>query len=285
MSAYKLPEGNVKIAFSGGRTSGYMLHQILEANGDLPERCKVIFANTGREMPETLDFVQECSERWRVPITWLEYKNDDKGVGFNVVNHNSASRNGEPFDNLIAKRRRLPNVFERFCTQEMKVLTMRRYLTKIGWKKWSSAIGIRIDEAHRAKQRPDSKETNFWPLINAKITQNDVMEFWNKQRLAYNFDLRVTKGFGNCDGCFLKSEQTLATLWRLHPEKAKWWASQEARVFKGNDPARQHLQTFKRRGSSGSSYAELGEFVDRQGDWIFDDEAYLCQADDGECTG
>lgn len=282
-SAYKLPEGNVLISFSGGRTSGYMLHQILEANGDLPERCKVVFANTGREMPETLDFVQECSERWRVPITWLEYKNDDDGVGFNVVNHNSASRNGEPFDNLIAKRRRLPNVFERFCTQEMKVLTMRRYLVKQGWKTWHSAVGIRADEAHRAKIRADSKETTYWPLLKRQVCQHDIMEFWGKQKLAFQHDLKVTKGFGNCDGCFLKSEQTLATLWRLHPERARWWSDQEARHFKGNDPARQHLQTFKRKSEGGSSYAELGSFVQRQGDWIFDDEAYLCQADGGEC--
>jgi predicted phosphoadenosine phosphosulfate sulfurtransferase len=35
---FKLPEGNVLISFSGGRTSGYMLHQILEENGDLPDR-------------------------------------------------------------------------------------------------------------------------------------------------------------------------------------------------------------------------------------------------------
>ena len=29
----------------------------------------------------------------------------------------------------------------------------------------------------------------------------------------------------------------------------------------------------------------LGQFVAKQADWIFDDEAFLCQADDGECTG
>ena len=49
----KLPDGNVLISFSGGRTSGYMLHRILKANGDLPDRVKVLFANTGREMPDT----------------------------------------------------------------------------------------------------------------------------------------------------------------------------------------------------------------------------------------
>ena len=63
MSPYTLPNGNVQISFSGGRTSGYMLHAIMEANGGLPERARVVFANTGRERNETLDFVQEiCIE-------------------------------------------------------------------------------------------------------------------------------------------------------------------------------------------------------------------------------
>jgi len=280
---YVLPEGNVKIAFSGGRTSGYMLHEILEANGDLPERVKVCFMNTGREMPETLDFVQKVSERWKVYIHWLEYKNDDDGVGWNLVNHNSASRNGEPFENLIAKKRRLPNVFERFCTEQLKVLTNRRYLTSLGWKKWHSAVGIRADESHRAKNRPDSKETTYWPLINAEVVQSDITQFWGKQQLAFKLDLKITPGFGNCDGCFLKSEQTLATLWRLHPDRANWWAEQEARHFEGKDLSRQHLQMFKRRPAS--NYKELGNHVKNQGDWIFDQEDYFCQADGGECTG
>ena len=32
------------ISFSGGRTSGYMLHQVLEANGGLPDVARVVFA-------------------------------------------------------------------------------------------------------------------------------------------------------------------------------------------------------------------------------------------------
>ena len=55
MSPYLLPEGNVQIAFSGGRTSAYLLHRIIEANAGIPEdRCVVSFQNTGREMPKTL---------------------------------------------------------------------------------------------------------------------------------------------------------------------------------------------------------------------------------------
>ena len=81
MNPYTLPDGNIQISFSGGRTSAFMLHEILQANGDLPERCQVMFANTGREMPETLDFVHECGSRWGVSIIWLEYARPNGKVG------------------------------------------------------------------------------------------------------------------------------------------------------------------------------------------------------------
>src|SRR3546814_4001596 len=100
---YRLPEGNVQVSFSGGRTSAYMLHRILEANGDLPEeRVKVMFQNTGREMEETLDFVQECSQRWGVLVTWTEFR--AAAPFFEEVGYQGASRNGEPFDALIDKK-------------------------------------------------------------------------------------------------------------------------------------------------------------------------------------
>lgn len=130
MSHYTLPDGQVLIAFSGGRTSAYMLHHILEANHGLPDRVAVSFQNTGREMPETLDFVQQVGDRWNVPIIWLEYRSAKPW--FEVVDHNSASRNGEPFDQLIAKRRMLPNLAKKFCSPELKTLTAKRYLVARG---------------------------------------------------------------------------------------------------------------------------------------------------------
>lgn len=83
------------IAFSGGRTSAYMLWRIVQAyGGKLPDDIVVAFANTGKERTETLDFVQQCGESFGVHINWLEYLPDDPG--FQVVSHNSAARNGEP---------------------------------------------------------------------------------------------------------------------------------------------------------------------------------------------
>src|SRR4051794_27062518 len=104
--------GPAVISFSGGRTSGYMLWRILQAHGGtLPDDVLVCFANTGREMPGTLDFVRDCGERWGVQIHWLEYHRDASNghVTANEVDHATASRSGEPFEMAIAGRRMLPN--------------------------------------------------------------------------------------------------------------------------------------------------------------------------------
>ena len=210
MSPYTLPDGNVQIAFSGGRTSAFMLHQILEANGPLPERVVVSFQNTGREFNETLDFVQECGERWNVRIVWLEYR--PEAPRFEVVSHNSAARNGEPFDALIGKRG-LPNRAFRFCTQEMKQRPASLYAKAHGWRSWLAAVGIRADEAWRCIKKPLRERWQPWyPLVAAQVSKRDVSEFWSRQP----FDLRLSNingrtPHGNCDGCFAAETEVVTS--------------------------------------------------------------------------
>jgi 3'-phosphoadenosine 5'-phosphosulfate sulfotransferase (PAPS reductase)/FAD synthetase len=283
VNPYILPDGNVQIAFSGGRTSGYMLHEILRANGGLPDRVVVSFQNTGREMPETLDFVQECGERWGVRIVWLEYRTD--GSLFEIVSHNSASRNGEPFDALIDKKQYLPNQQSRFCTIELKIRTAKRYLLTLGWKRWTNCVGIRADEPHRLnKPAPKDRWTVWTPLADAGVSRHDVTAFWARQ----SFDLRLPNvngrtHLGNCDGCFLKSERSQTTLARDYPERHAWWEAAEARigVLESSKGRPVDNSQFSRRFSK----RELRDFMERQGDWIFDEEGALCQANDGDCTG
>jgi 3'-phosphoadenosine 5'-phosphosulfate sulfotransferase (PAPS reductase)/FAD synthetase len=283
-SPYLLPDGNVQIAFSGGRTSAYMLRRIIDANHGLPDRVQVTFQNTGREMPETLDFVQEVGQRWAVPIVWLEYR--PSAPFFEVVSHNSASRNGEPFDALIDKKQYLPNQQTRFCTIELKIRTAKRYLVSLGWKRWVNATGIRADEPHRLNKPPPKDRWTTWnPLADAGVSRHDVARFWR----AMPFDLRLPNvggncWLGNCDGCFLKSEAHVAALAREFPDRAAWWEAAEARIGA--------LETSKGRPKDNSQFskrysrAEMRDFMDRQGD-NFDQLTQLgilCQKDDGECT-
>jgi len=269
---FKLPENNVQISFSGGRTSAFMLYKILEANNGLPENTVVTFANTGREMQQTLDFVNDCSEHWDVPIVWLEYDRPNGKAGYRVTDYENASFYGEPFELLIAFKKFLPNIAMRFCTSELKIYPMRRYLVKEkGWQNWTAAVGIRADESHRAKHNNKDRWDYWYPLCDAEITKKDVIEFWRKQ----NFDLKLTSANGvtpkgNCDFCFLKSEAVLASMAKQHPDRADWWVRMENYTN----------STFRK----GRNLEEFVDFVQRQQDWVFDEEGYFCQADGGECV-
>ena len=53
-------------SFSGGRSSAMMVSQM-----DLSDAL-VVFCNTGKEMPETLEFVRDCEKHWGVTIIGLE---------------------------------------------------------------------------------------------------------------------------------------------------------------------------------------------------------------------
>ena len=90
------------ISFSGGRTSAYMLHKVLQnGGGQLPNEAKVIFCNTGKEEEATFQFVNDCSQHWKVEITWLEFAIENDKKIFRVVNFETASRKGEPFEAVI----------------------------------------------------------------------------------------------------------------------------------------------------------------------------------------
>jgi 3'-phosphoadenosine 5'-phosphosulfate sulfotransferase (PAPS reductase)/FAD synthetase len=227
-----LIEGPALISFSGGRTSAYLLKHILDAyGGKLPFDVFAVFSNTGKEMPETLNFVQACSDQWSVPIAWLEYEPaGEKQRKFRVVDYVTASRKGEPYEAMIQERKYLPNPVTRFCTTTLKIRVMRDYARSLGWDHWTNAIGLRFDEPRRVARIKDQRER--WettaPLYQTRVTKEHVSAFWQAQP----FDLQLPNvdgktPAGNCDLCFLKSAKTISSLIRQDPGLADWWIRQE----------------------------------------------------------
>jgi len=226
------------ISFSGGRTSAYMLWRVLKAhNGKLPEGAVVCFANTGKEDEETLKFVRDCETYWNVPIVWLEWAGD-QNPKFKIVNYETASRDGKPFEDCIKHYKKLPNPAQRWCTGQLKIRTIHRYLRSLGWKHDETNnddfIGIRADEPRRAAKMPKHKI----PLFTAGVTKETIQEFWASQPFGLN--LKIHRGeslLGNCDLCFLKSMDKKMNIAREHPEKTVWWAKMEelaATITDGN---------------------------------------------------
>ena len=215
---------------SGGRSSGMMLHMVLEEHGGLPDDHVAVFCNTGREHVETLDFVQEMSERWDVPITWLEYvcrKNKHPKHHCKVVDRDTASENGEPFAALISARNFLPNRAMRLCSETLKVNTVKWHVERRLKHKapFTRLLGLRHDEGYRwaRKIREDDIEM---PLVMAKIGTREVNAFWKK----HPFDLQLNAEDSNCDFCFMKPEAFLSRKAKENPELVQWWSDMERKI-------------------------------------------------------
>jgi 3'-phosphoadenosine 5'-phosphosulfate sulfotransferase (PAPS reductase)/FAD synthetase len=250
-----------------------MLWRVLQSNGGLPPKAIVCFANTGKEDEATLRFVRDCGLNWGVEIHWLEFRDADPA--FERVDFDIASRNGEPFEALIKKRNYLPNPVTRFCTVELKVRTMHRYLKSIGWVEWESMLGIRADEQRRVakigQQDYGKHETKRAPLATAGITKEHVGKFWRNQ--AFDLELPNNNGVtmhGNCDLCFLKGGHQILSLITEKPERAVWWAKMESLALASKPSG----AVFR---SDRPSYASMLKFSQQQQN-LFDpdEEAIAC---------
>ena len=271
------------ISFSGGRTSAYMLWRVLQAHGGtLPDHIKVVFANTGKEMPETLDFVRDCGEQWGVDIHWIELselhditgqagyaKNAKWNRVYKRVNYATASRKGEPFNILLDAMDAIPNAVQRTCTVTLKVRGIRQYLESLGYESpWTELIGIRGDEKRRAVKLHGKRDEGmdcYLPLWLDGITKEDVGNFWKKQ----NFDLNLPNNngvtdWGNCDLCHLKGQSKKMSIIRERPDLADWWIEAEKKkkqFFRPDQP----------------SYAAMKIIATDQGNLFeFDDESIPC---------
>ena len=197
------------VSFSGGETSAYMLWWILK-NWSNKYEIKVVFANTGQENEETLLFVQKCSEYFDIEVVWVEAvvnPENRKGTTHKVVNFETASRNGEPFEAVIAKYG-IPNPATPHCNREMKLNAINSYMKSIGWKNYYSAIGIRVDEFDRMNAKRKERRL-LYPLISEKpMSKGKINQWWNLQ--PFRLELKGYKG--NCKTCWKKSDAKLYTL-------------------------------------------------------------------------
>lgn len=200
------------LSFSGGETSAYMTHWCMENLAPHYSDVKILFANTGQENEQTLEFVNKCSEYFGWDVVWLEAEvthQKRKGTSFQVTNFNDADRNGVVFEEVI-KKYGIPNHSYPHCTRELKLQPMTKYLRSIGWKKGSYdvAVGIRSDEIDRMSVKA-SENNIFYPLISLQpMTKRDINKFWSE--MPFRLGL---KGYqGNCKWCWKKSDRKHFTL-------------------------------------------------------------------------
>lgn len=213
------------VSFSGGKTSAFMTKWILDNWSNMYD-IKVVFANTGKERSETLDFVNQCDKNLGFKVIWVEAKINEgrKGTGHSIVSYESASRNGEPYEEMI-KKYGIPNVSFPHCTRELKTSPIHHYIKSLGWSGYYTAIGIRADEFDRMDSKRKEKRY-LYPLVSNNIVKKDIQEFW----LTQDFNLNLNEHQGNCNKCFKKTLRKLLTIELEERESGnidRWWHDME----------------------------------------------------------
>lgn len=147
---------------------------------------------------------------------------------------------GNTFEEIIFKKKALPNMFKRFCTTEMKMKPIFEYCqANFGFVHMN--LGIRHDEEHRAKQNNLFKTIvgkhpsgrNKWaniewrkcnyPLVDNRINHWNIKQWSDSTNLIFPPD-------SNCVGCFWKDPQQLRKNWDDEPNKMQWFSDMETKM-------------------------------------------------------
>ena len=232
----------VNLLFSGGRTSAYMvediLYQLQQGGFTTQYNFVITFANTGREHDRTLLFVNECDKRWRelygARVVWLEAVVHDKRLpcSHRIVDFITADRSGEVFNEVVAKYG-LPNGTFLHCTRELKENPIMSYMESLGERighivngelvkaTYETWIGIRADEPKRLNGNRSGKQEKRYPLGGGDLDgmvftcdKQDVLDFWE----GMPFDLEIPEHQGNCVDCHKKSNKKLALVYKETPK-------------------------------------------------------------------
>lgn len=210
------------VSFSGGKTSAFMCWWLLENYSD-EYQFVFIFANTGREHEETLIFADKCDKYFGLNLVWVEAVVSPvhgEGIRHKIVNFETASRNGEPFEAFIAKSG-IPNQTYPQCSDRLKTNVIESYKRSVGLRGELHALGMRADEPKRIK--PDSsnvaKYNLCYPLAQwGSFDKQDVNDFWEDMP----FTLEIPEHYGNCITCWKKTDSKLYRIAREHPDWFSW---------------------------------------------------------------
>jgi len=225
------PVRRLLISFSGGETSAYMTWWILTNWCDRYDEIVIVFANTGQENEETLEFVDQCDRLLFAPlgyrVTYIEaiqIHGQRKAATFRVVDFDSADRSGAVFEDMIIKYG-IPNRRYPHCTRDLKLSPIQAFSASLGWgKDYDTAIGIRADEIDRMS----SSRVKFriiYPLIKQEITKPKV----NTWFVTVPFRLRLKGYQSNCKWCWKKSLRKHLTLIGENPAQYDFPRQMEAK--------------------------------------------------------
>jgi len=228
---------NLLVTVSGGRSSAMMAYHIHTSEKYKDYNKAYVFANTGMERPETIEFLRNIQSVWGIPLTLIEgtYSNVMRvAVGYKIVDWQSLNMNAIPFEGAVMHINKgeysgLPNSNAPYCSPYMKTMPCEAFAKDIfGKNNYLKAIGFRKEDMPKRISWPEIKEdkARIFPLLtdfDEPIGLLELNAWWNKQ----SFQLGINSKLGNCELCWKKSDKNLVEVIRSGTRFVEWWQKME----------------------------------------------------------
>ena len=244
----KIKDKNLMVTVSGGRSSA-MAARYIQTSEKYKDYEKVyVFANTGQERKETIQFLKDIVNHWDMPLVLVEGVYSEimgVGVGYKIVDFDTLSMNSEPFEGAIMHKNKgeydgVPNSEAPYCSEALKTIPCKKLCDDIfGVNNYQKVIGMRKEDMPKRITWAEIKEdkTRLFPLLTdfeRPIGNIELNEFWDKQP----FKLKIHNKFGNCELCWKKSDSNLVDAIRFGNRSIDWWQKMEEKY--GNTSFRNH---------------------------------------------
>ncbi|QEP42416.1 phosphoadenosine phosphosulfate reductase [Ectothiorhodospiraceae bacterium BW-2] len=180
------------LGLSGGKDSSALAIYMRDR---VPE-MEYFFADTGAELPETLEFIDMLEDFLGKPIVKINAERD-----FNYY-----------FD---LNENFLPTNKSRWCTQKLKIEPFEEY---VGDDTAITYVGIRADEPHRKGYiSTKSNISARYPFIEDGLKKEDIVDILKKSGIGLPkyYDWRSRSG---CYFCFFQRKEEWVGLYDNHPK-------------------------------------------------------------------
>lgn len=193
------------LSLGGGTQSTAMILMIQEGLLEKPDL--VLFADTGSELPDTLEMIERCKAICQ-----------DLEIEFDVVRSPKKALHLQYLEDGS-----LPLIGFRTCTTEWKIRPIYRRIRQVvgmgrGNVLASSWIGITTDEDHRARESEHKWIERKYPLIDLNFSRDDCVKYCQDR----GYDVKKS-------GCFMCPYQPIHQWERLQREWPEYF--QEAIIL------------------------------------------------------
>jgi hypothetical protein len=233
----KNKDKNLMVTVSGGRSSAMVARHVQTSEKYQEYNKLYVFANTGQERPETIDFLKNIVKHWGIELNIVEGVYSEimgVGVSFKLVDFETMSMNSEPFTGAVMHYNKgeydgLPFSKAPYCSRAMKTDPCKKFADSIfGVNNYVKSIGFRKEDMPKRITFAEAKEDQdrIFPLLtdfDVVIGNIELNRWWNKQP----FKLEIHGNLGNCELCWKKPNNVLLDNIRYGARTIDWWRKME----------------------------------------------------------